>query len=62
VPTWFVIGILSTFANEFGAVMGILEVIEPGKAIMFCYVGLATGDLMSGVISEALKSRKKAIK
>ncbi len=61
IPTWFVIGILATFANEFGVAMGIQEVIEPGKAIMFCYVGLATGDLMSGVISQVLKSRKKAV-
>jgi MFS family permease len=61
IPTWFVIGILATFANEFGVAMGIPEVIEPGKAIMFCYVGLATGDLMSGVISQYLESRKKAV-
>ncbi|MDZ7897353.1 MAG: MFS transporter [Arcicella sp.] len=61
VPTWFVIGILATFANEFGKAMGIVETIEPGKAIMFCYVGLALGDLSSGVISQALKSRKKAV-
>jgi MFS family permease len=61
IPTWFVIGILATFANEFGVAMGIPEVIEPGKAIMFCYVGLASGDLMSGVISQAFKSRKKAV-
>lgn len=61
IPTWFVIGILATFANEFGVAMGISEIIEPGKAIMFCYVGLATGDLMSGVISQVLKSRKKAV-
>ena len=61
VPTWFVIGILATFANEFGKAMGIPENIEPGKAIMFCYIGLALGDLSSGVISQALKSRKKAV-
>ncbi|MEA5458199.1 MFS transporter [Arcicella sp. LKC2W] len=61
VPTWFVIGILATFANEFGKAMGIQENIEPGKAIMFCYIGLAFGDLSSGVISQVLKSRKKAV-
>ncbi|MET3128887.1 MFS family permease [Arcicella rosea] len=60
-PTWFVIGILATFANEFGKKMGIPENIEPGKAIMFCYVGLAIGDLSSGVISQLLESRKKAV-
>jgi MFS family permease len=61
IPTWFVIGILATFANEFGKAMGIQENIEPGKAIMFCYIGLAFGDLSSGVISQFLKSRKKAV-
>ncbi len=60
-PTWFVIGILATFANEFGEKFGIAEEIKPGKAIMFCYIGLALGDLASGFISQALQSRKKAV-
>jgi len=60
-PTWFVIGILATFSNEFGIAMGITEPIKPGLAIMWCYVGLAMGDLASGVISQAMQSRKKAV-
>ncbi|WP_266362496.1 MFS transporter [Tellurirhabdus rosea] len=60
-PTWFVIGILATLSNEFGKALGIDEPIKPGLAIMWCYVGLATGDLASGVISQALRSRKKAV-
>jgi len=60
-PTWFVIGILATFANEFGEKLGIAEEIKPGKAIMFCYIGLAIGDLASGFISQFLSSRKKAV-
>lgn len=60
-PTWFVIGILATFANEFGEKLGITEEIKPGKAIMFCYIGLAIGDLASGFISQFLSSRKKAV-
>ncbi|WP_026997450.1 MFS transporter [Flectobacillus major] len=60
-PTWFVIGILATFANEFGEKLGIPEEIKPGKAIMFCYIGLAVGDLSSGFISQWLHSRKKAV-
>lgn len=60
-PTWFVIGILSTFSNEFGKAFGIATAIKPGLAIMWCYIGLATGDLASGFISHALKSRKKAV-
>ena len=60
-PTWFVIGILATFANEFGKALSIVEPIKPGLAIMWCYVGLATGDLSSGFISQYLQSRRKAV-
>lgn len=60
-PTWFVIGILATFSNEFGKALGITEAIKPGLAIMWCYVGLAFGDLSSGFISHYFHSRKKAV-
>jgi MFS family permease len=60
-PTWFVIGILATFSNEFGKALGITQEVQPGLAIMWCYVGLAVGDLASGFISQALESRKKAV-
>lgn len=61
IPTWFVIGILATFSNEFGKALGIAEEIQPGLAIMWCYVGLAAGDLASGFISHELSSRKRAV-
>ncbi|WP_234736047.1 MFS transporter [Tellurirhabdus bombi] len=60
-PTWFVIGILATLSNEFGLALGVDEPIKPGLAIMWCYVGLAIGDLSSGVLSQVLESRKKAV-
>jgi len=60
-PTWYVIGILITFSKEFGQAFGIPEEIDPGKAIMFGYVGLATGDITIGFVSHWLKSRKKAL-
>jgi MFS family permease len=59
-PTWFVIGILTTFSNEFGKAFGI-DNIKPGFAIMWCYIGLSIGDLLSGFLSHALHSRKKAV-
>ena len=59
-PTWFVIGILTTFSNEFGKAFGI-DNIKPGLAIMWCYIGLSVGDLLSGFLSHALHSRKKAV-
>jgi MFS family permease len=60
-PTWFVIGILATFSNEFGKVLQIAEPIKPGLSIMWCYVGLSLGDLLSGFVSHWLQSRKKAV-
>ncbi len=59
-PTWFVIGILTTFSNEFGKALGLND-IKPGLAIMWCYIGLSIGDLLSGFFSHALQSRKKAV-
>lgn len=60
-PTWFVIGVLVTFSGEFGDKMGIAEKIDPGKAIMFAYVGVSTGDIIIGFISQWFRSRKKAL-
>lgn len=60
-PTWFVIGILATFSNEIGKALHISEAIKPGLAVMWCYVGLAAGDLVSGLLSYWLESRRKAV-
>jgi putative MFS transporter len=60
-PTWFVIGVLVTFSDQFGIRMGIAEAIDPGRAIMFAYVGISLGDIAIGFVSQALKSRRKAL-
>ena len=59
-PVWYAIGILVTFSDKFGKEFGI-EGIEPGKAIMYQYIGIAFGDLSAGLLSNYLKSRKKAL-
>ncbi|MFD2569863.1 MFS transporter [Spirosoma soli] len=61
IPTWFIVGILATFANEFGQALGISEVVKPGRCVMMIYVGLAGGDLLSGPLSQWLQSRLRAI-
>lgn len=58
-PTWFCVGILAMMGNQFAPVFNIE--IEPGKAIMWAYVGISAGDFASGFLSHALQSRKKAI-
>ena len=61
-PTWFVVGILVTLAPEFSKNFGMTDVVTTGgKAIMWCYTGLTLGDLSSGLLSQYLKSRKKAL-
>jgi len=61
VPVWFVIGILVTFAPEFTREGGGSTTVVAGQAVMWGYVGLAAGDLMSGLISQFLKSRRRTI-
>jgi MFS transporter, putative metabolite:H+ symporter len=60
-PTWYVIGILVTFSKEFGKEFGLDGDIQPGKAVMFAYVAISIGDVASGLLSQALRSRKKAL-
>ena len=59
-PTWFCIGILAMMSNQFASAFGIAN-LNPGKAIMWAYVGISVGDFASGFFSHALHSRKKAI-
>jgi MFS family permease len=60
-PTWYVIGILVSFSKEFGEKMGVVGVVDPGKAVMFAYAAISIGDIAVGFVSQALQSRKKAL-
>ncbi|MBL0333235.1 MAG: MFS transporter [Chlorobi bacterium] len=60
-PTWYFIGILVTLSPEFGSAMGMLEKPSAPTSVMFAYIGIAIGDLLSGILSQYFKSRKKAI-
>ncbi|MBE2227270.1 MAG: MFS transporter [Ignavibacteria bacterium] len=59
-PLWFVVGILITFSDAFAKQLGV-EGVVPAKSVMFCYIGLAAGDMLSGYLSQYFKSRKKII-
>lgn len=59
-PTWYCIGILAVMTNQFAPAMGI-EKLEPGKAIMWAYIGISAGDFFSVFLSHYFNSRKKAI-
>ncbi len=61
IPTWFTMGILITFSPEIGKAIGLATPPSPGRAVMFAYIGAAVGDVISGVLSQLMKSRKKAL-
>jgi MFS transporter, putative metabolite:H+ symporter len=60
-PTWYIIGILVTFSKEYGENLQLSTAIDAGKAVMCAYVGISVGDIVIGLVSQLLKSRKKAL-
>lgn len=60
-PIWYVIGILVTFSPEFSLALGVTDPIVAGDAVMYAYIGLAFGDMSSGISSQIFQSRKKVV-
>lgn len=60
-PVWYCIGILIKFSPQFAQLTGVDGQVEIGFAIMYAYIGLSVGDLLSGLLSQLLRSRKKVI-
>lgn len=63
-PVWFCIGILIKFSEKFAGptLINVLnEPVKVGFAIMYAYLGLSFGDLLSGFLSQIFRSRKKVI-
>jgi putative MFS transporter len=61
IPIWFFVGVLIAFCPEIGRDLALTGAVTTGNAIIFAYVGLALGDVASGLLSQHLQSRKKAI-
>jgi MFS family permease len=61
-PVWFCVGVLTKFSGKFaelgGATGGPFEI---GQAIVFTYLGLSAGDLVSSYLSQLFKSRKRIV-
>ena len=60
-PTWYVIGVLVNLSNRFAEKLYGDTAVISGKAIMYAYVGIAIGDITTGLVSQYLKSRKKTL-
>lgn len=61
-PIWFCIGILIKFSAKFASTNGVTGgEVQVITAMMLAYIGLSAGDLISGLLSQWLKSRRKVI-
>ena len=60
-PLWYVVGVLITFSPEFGKALNATGVLNAGKGIMYCYIGISVGDVVAGLLSQLLKSRKQVM-
>jgi MFS transporter, putative metabolite:H+ symporter len=61
VPVWFVVGLLITFSPELAKAQGLSFTVEGGKSVLWCYFGLSSGDLLTGLLSQYFGTRKKIV-
>lgn len=60
-PIPFIFWMLIAFSPEFTKQLGLSTPLSAGEAIIYGYIGLAMGDLLSPLISEWMKSRRNAL-
>jgi len=60
-PIWFAIGVLVTFAPEFGRELRLTGPVTAGVAVLVAYAGGVVGDLASGFASQKLRSRQNVL-
>jgi len=61
-PVWFAVGVLIKFSVTFAELKHIHgDPFEIGHAIVYTYLGLSFGDLMSSYLSQIFQNRKKVV-
>jgi hypothetical protein len=60
-PIWYVVGVLINQSHVIAQYVGVDGDVNVGDSVMWSYVGLSVGDLLSGALSQVLKSRRKVI-
>ena len=60
-PIWFTLAVIVGLAPRIASAMGINPAPKPGTLVALYYSGAIFGDLASGLLSQWLKSRKRAI-
>lgn len=61
-PVWYVVGLLVANSEEvFAPELGVQGAIKNGEAVKYAYLGLCVGDVISGLLSQWWKSRRKVV-
>jgi len=60
IPIWYSVGLLITLSPELAAENGI-DYLKAGLCFILFQCGVTAGDLLSGILSQLMKSRKKAL-
>ncbi len=60
-PVWFTVGVLINQSDTIAKAIGVDGIVSVGDSVMFSYIGLSVGDLLSGALSQLLRSRRKVI-
>ncbi len=61
IPIWFVFSILLTFSPEVSQAINKGYTANAAISLMLGYIGVSLGDMLAGILSQKLKSRKKPI-
>lgn len=61
IPGWFVNGVMMQFSDFISESMGMKVIPDKGTVIIYFFFALCFGDVMGGVVSQWLQSRKKSI-
>jgi MFS family permease len=60
-PTWYVVSVLIGGSDEFSKFLNIQGTVKPLYSIMFSYIGIVLGGVISGFSSQYFKSRRKIV-
>jgi len=61
IPVWVVFGLYGVFAPEIATALGIAGTVDVSSSLLWASIGITAGDLISGLLSQWMKSRKKPI-
>ncbi len=58
IPIWVVFGLYGIFAPEIAVALGVVEPVTVPQVLLYASIGMTAGDLVSGLLSQYLRSRR----